>query len=429
MSVDLGQVVTYAQDEIVETIGEHLVLSEKAEHYVPPAGSMQRSSNEYWKPIQQRSNSVDGWDVTGQETGLLELSVSGALDEPTGVYKTLRVDDTRDEAAIRRAMRADALELVRNMELRGIEKAVKYGAGVMPYSGKLDSSGGTSTWEALSGAEARLFDLEAQTDAGTCAFLNATVVSGAGKKLVESSANFGGNIPDSAYRKGLIQKEIAGIGEVYRHNKLPVLGAAAGGSLTVNGTVSLKPLANEVLPNGSKGNVDSRFGTIATNQATTTVAIGDKFKIAGCYAVSRGSNLVLDFEQTFTVVAKDTNELTVSPRPIALDDASLTDLEKKYATISTQIVDTDAIVWLNTTAAKSNVVMTNDAMLLASSPIPTSLDIFDGFFAKPFEVGPVQGMIGFETQLGKLTGQYRIAAWYDWQVQKPEDIIVILDGQ
>ena len=429
MAVDIGQVVTYARDEVIKTIGEYLVLTEKAEHYEPDPASMQRSSNEYWKPVQQRSSEVSGWDVSSLESGVLELSVSGALGTPYNVYKSIAAQDTRDESSIRRAMRADALELVRNMELRGIQKAITYGSGVIAYTGAFGSTGNTTAWQALKDAESRLFEMEANTSEGTCGFLNSTVAGSAAAELVKSSANFGNSIPDEAYRKGMIQKQIAGIEEVYRHNKLPAVKAALGGVIAVATTVSLKPIANEMLANGTKGNVDSRFGTIATTQATTTVAIGDKFSISGVKAVSRGVNKVLDYDQTFTVVAKAANTLTVSPRPIALDDASLSDLEKKYANISTQIVATDTIVWENTAATTANVVMTNDAMLLASSPIPTSMDIFKGLFTQSFEVGPVRGLIGFEAQLGKLTGQYRIAVWYDWQVQKPDDIIILLDKQ
>lgn len=431
MSLEEGQLITYGIDEIVMTFEELYLLTNKVQHYQPDPGSMQRSSNIYWKPLQQHGHEIEGWDITGPGADdILELSISGSLSEPSNTFRTLRADDLRDETSYRRAIRADAMRLAGSMESKGLTKAAKFGSfcitqGVAYGPG----SGEVPVWDALAEAETRMFDTEMYTDSGTCSFLNGNTYVKGGKALVEGSANFSNSVPDQAYKDGKIQDQVAGFTEVYRHNKLINYPGYAGAALTIDGTVSILPLANEPLPNGSNGNVDNRFGTITVTGDTSGVVIGDKFKIADVKAISIGEKVVQEYDQTFTIVSIASQVLTVSPRPMALDDAALSDLQKEYTNIDTQITDLDPLVFLNTTTRKSNVVMTRDSMVLASSPIPFNHELFQDLNARSFQVGPINGLIGFESNLGTLTGFYRIAIWYDWQVEKPMEVGILLDAQ
>ena len=430
MALSEGQLITYAVEEIVMTFEELYLLTNKVQHYQPNPGSMQRSSDIYWKPVQQHGHVIEGWDIDGQENDILELSISGSLDEPSNTYRTLRADDLRDETSYKRAIRADAMRLAGDMESKGLTKAATFGSFCQTYSEDFGpETGEVPVWDALALAETRMFDTEMYTDAGTCSFLNGTTYVKGGKALVEGAANRSNVIQDEAYRNGKIQDQIAGFSEVYRHNKLINYPGALGAALTINGTVSLKPLANENLANGSKGNVDNRFGDITVTGSTAAVVVGDKFKIAGVKAISLGEKVVQDYDQTFTIAAINGQVLTVSPRPMAFDDASLTALEKEYTNIDTQITDLDALVYLNTTTRKSNVVMTQDSMVLASSPIPFNHELFQDLNGRAFQVGPINGFIGFESKLGTLTGFYRIAIWYDWQIEKPMEVGILLDAQ
>ena len=96
---------------------------------------------------------------------------------------------------------------------------------------------------------------------------------------------------------------------------------------------------------------------MAVNGTLTDVNVGDKFTFAGINAVSLGSQkLVQDHERTFTVVGKGSGTLTISPKPIALDDATLTPVEKSYANIETSFTDTLDLNFKNTTATQSNII-------------------------------------------------------------------------
>ncbi|MUY93439.1 P22 phage major capsid protein family protein, partial [Shigella flexneri] len=51
MALKEGQLVTYAIDEIIETVQNLTPMASKVTKYTPPAESMQRSSNTVWMPV------------------------------------------------------------------------------------------------------------------------------------------------------------------------------------------------------------------------------------------------------------------------------------------------------------------------------------------------------------------------------------------
>lgn len=180
-----GQVITYAQDEVINVFEQIMTFTDASQQYTPDAGSMQRSSEQYWKPVQQAVETIDGWDIEGQETGLLELSIGGSLDVPNNVYKTLRADDLRDETSLRRQMRAAAMGLGATMEQRGLAKAASHGALCIPSSAAYGPSVTQKpVWDAIAEAESRMFSAEMDVTRGSCAFLNAATYRAGGKFLV-----------------------------------------------------------------------------------------------------------------------------------------------------------------------------------------------------------------------------------------------------
>ena len=432
MSTNEGQLITNAIDEVVQVFEDVTTLTDRAQAYEPNPGSMQRSSDTYWKPLQQNDTVIEGKDISGETPdGMLELSMSGSMGDYSNIWRTIPSHDMRDERTLRRAMRAGAMSLVGDMEAKGLSKAATHGAFCEAYAGAPNTPAvGTSVWRGLANSETKMYNEGVSVTSGTTSFLNGNIFTAGGERLVQDTSNLRNQIADEAYRQGQIQNQIAGVGEVFRHNRLANMTAATAVSLTVNGAQTFKPEASEPAPNGSSVNVDHRFATLNVNGVLTDVNVGDKFTFAGNKAVSLGSQkLVQEHDRTFTVVGKGSGTITISPKPIALDDATLTPVEKSYANIETSLADSAAITFLNTNAVQSNIIMANDALVLASQPITVDSDIFQGLDAEPFEAGPIRGMIGFESNLGSLTGKYRMAIWYDWQVEKPEACGVMLWGQ
>ena len=425
-SLNEGALITYGIDEVINVFSGMYTLTDMTQDY-DPGVTFQRSGNQYWKPVQQQAVTHDGFDLSGLEDDVLELSVQGSLGEPSNTYQTLRADDVRDESSYRRAISAAAKRLKGEMEFRGLEKVRQFGSFAVTDTDAFNNTTNT-IWDGLSSADARAIETEFYTDSGTCVFLNPTAYRAGGKELVTSTARFDNNLPTEAYERGYTSPQVVGIGEVYRH---PKLGKQTGQAtvVTVTGAQSFAPIATVTASNGSKVPFDNRFADV-TVSTTVGVAVGDKFSIAGVKAVSLDEKIELEYDQTFTVASiVDGTTLAISPRPIALDDGALSDLEKGYANISTTFADTDTLVWLNTTTRQSNIFMCKDAMVLASSPIPLNQELFQNLHAEQFQVGPINGIIGFDGNLDTLQGKVRIALWYEWNVEKPEQCGVILDAQ
>ena len=142
MSANLseGAMVTYALDEIIETFEVIDTFTGMAQTYNPPGAALQRSANSWFKPIEQQARSIDGWDITGEEGGVLELSVGGSLGEPSNTFFKLRADDMRDERSYRRRIRANALRLAGEVEERGLQKAVTQGSFMVADANDIGSA-------------------------------------------------------------------------------------------------------------------------------------------------------------------------------------------------------------------------------------------------------------------------------------------------
>lgn len=428
MALNEAQIVSYATDEIVQTLEIMTEFQDNAQEYNPPAAELQRSSNTWYKPIEQQSTTVDGWDVSDQQSGVLELSIGGALGDPTGTYTQLRADDTRDETALRRKMKADSIRLLGQVEQRGIDKAVAQGSICLTNTNVIGSSDHTG-WDALSDAEVWMNNLELATASGICAYMNLSDYKRAGRDINTSTANYGSNIPDDVYKKGLLQRQIAGVSDVYRHNKIKSLAASTATGIKIDGAQPFKPLANVTAANGSKTPADFRFAEVLLKDATN-VTDQDWFTIPGVKAISKDGKIERD-DMTFKIVAinASTKVATITPRPIALDDSSLTNDEKAYANVSTSFKDGDDLNFLLIKGGTPNIIMSKDAMVLSSSPIGTDASLFKSETYQSFSAGKVNGVIGFESSLGTLTGNYRIALWYEWQVEKTNECGIFIGGQ
>jgi hypothetical protein len=82
-----------------------LTLVQKTE---PDAGMMQNSSNVIWYPVQQHRPIISGWDLTGQETGIIEETYPAVLGTPDNDFIQQRADDLRTRTFWERAAEQSA---------------------------------------------------------------------------------------------------------------------------------------------------------------------------------------------------------------------------------------------------------------------------------------------------------------------------------
>lgn len=428
MSLKEGQLVTYALDEIINTVENITPMASKVTKYTPPAESMQRSGNTVWMPVEQEAPTQTGWDLTNKATNILELSVKCNMGDPDNDFFQLRADDLRDERSYRRRINASAKKLANNIESAIAKQAAEMASLVVYDAGQIGPSG-TSGWDFVSEGERIMFARELNRDMGISYFLNPNDYRKAGRSLVDG--DIFGRIPEEAYRNGTIQKQVAGFDEVLRSPKLPTIAKNSATGVTVTGAQKFKPQAYTTDADGNNENVDNRVASVVVS-STTGFKRGDKISFTGVKFLSQMAKNVLTDDATFSVTRViDGTHLEITPKPIALDDTALTAEEKAYANVNTSLAASAPVKILNIADAVSNVFWADDSIRLLSQPIPVTHDLFAGMKTQSFSIDGigVNGIFATQGDISTLSGKCRIAVWYSACAVRPEAIGVGLTGQ
>lgn len=274
-----------------------------------------------------------------------------------------------------------------------------------------------------------MFARELSRHRGLSYFFNVKDYKKAGYDLV--GRDIYGRMTEDAYKKGIIQKQVAGFDDVQRSQKMPVLKACAASGLTVSGAQSFKPLAWVEDADGERENVDNRFAQVKLS-ATTGLKRGDKISFAGVKYLAQMAKNVLTDDATFSVVrVLDENTVEITPKLIALDDASLSAAQRAYANVNTGLADAMAVNILNVEDATTNVFWSNDSIRIVSQPIPATHELFSGMKTKSFSIPDVglNGIFATQGDISTLAGKCRIALWYSVNATRPESIGVGLANQ
>lgn len=429
MSLKEGQLVTYAIDEIIETVQNLTPMASKTTKYTPEAASMQRSSNTVWMPVEQEAPTQTGWDLTGKQTNVLELSVKCNMGDPDNDFFQLRADDLRDERSYRRRIQASAKKLANNIETAIAKQATDMGSLVVHDSRTIGPATGLSGWDFLSSAEELMFARELNRDMGISYFLNPSDYRKAGRDL--TAGDIFGRVPEEAYHNGTIQRQVAGFDDVMRSPKLPTVVGSTVTGVTVTGAQKFKPQAFTTDTDGNNENVDNRVAQVGVS-ATAGLKRGDKISFAGVKYLSQMAKNVLTDDATFSITRViDGTHIEITPKPVALDDAALTAEEKAYANVNTSLAASAPITLLNTTTTTANIGWADDSIRLLSQPIPVNHELFAGMKTQSFSIPGVgiNGIFATQGDINSLTGLCRIAVWYSACAVRPEAIVVGLPGQ
>lgn len=427
MTLNEGQLITYAIDEVIETVQNLTPMASKTNKYTPPAESMQRSSNTLWMPVEQEAPTQEGWDLTGQDTGILELSVKLNMGEPDNDFFSLRADDLRDERSYRRRIQASGKKLANNVEKAIAQQSVDMGSLVVTNPGEISQANGDG-WNFVAEAEEIMFARELNRDMGVSYFFNPHDYRQAGYDL--ANRDIFGRIPEDLYENGSIQRQVAGFDDVLRSPKMPNLVASTATGVTVSGAQSFKPEAWTTDTDGNKENVDNRVAVVAVSSGTGFKR-GDKISFAGVKFLAQMAKNVLVQDATFSVVAVNGNNLTITPKPIALNDVTLTPEQRAYANVNTSLAAGAAIEVLNVATTVANVFWADDSIRLISQPIPANLEMFAGMKTQSFTVPGVgiSGILAMQGDINTLSAKMRIALWYSACAVRPEAIGVGLTNQ
>ncbi|EAP0132162.1 coat protein [Salmonella enterica subsp. enterica serovar Bareilly] len=429
MSLKEGQLVTYAIDEIIETVQNLTPMASKTSKYTPPAASMQRSSNTVWMPVEQEAPTQTGWDLTNKQTNVLELSVKCNMGDPDNDFFQLRADDLRDERSYRRRIQASAKKLANNIETAIAKQATEMGSLVVHDARSIGPSTGLTGWDFLASAEELMFARELNRDMGISYFLNPSDYRKAGRDL--TAGDIFGRVPEDAYHNGTIQRQVAGFDDVMRSPKLPTVVGSTVTGVTVTGAQKFKPQAFTTDTDGNNENVDNRVATVVVS-STTGLKRGDKISFAGVKYLSQMAKNVLTDDATFSITRViDGTHIEITPKPVALDDATLTAEEKAYANVNTSLAASAPVTLLNVASTTANIGWADDSIRLLSQPIPVTHELFAGMKTQSFSIPGVgiNGIFATQGDINTLTGLCRIAVWYSACAVRPEAIVVGLPNQ
>ncbi|SDA11178.1 P22 coat protein-gene protein 5 [Pseudomonas sp. NFPP05] len=384
--------------------------------FEPDGSTMQNSGNTIWRPVQQHRPVLTGFDLAGQEQGIIEETYPAFLGTPTNDFVSQRADDMRDmrfwEKAGMEAGRQQATNLNKAIATAiGTQGAMFYRTNV------------TSGYDVV--GEAQTLMNERQGAKSDRYFLFNDRDNLKYSKDLAARQTVQGR-PETTWATGQIGQNIAEF-DVYTASFLPNLIGGADPATTVTANQSFAPTAGTVnSTNGTVTNVDYRYATIPVT-ASASYNIGDKVTIANGGVTIKALGLAdksdTGVAMTFTVTGKPSGtSLVISPKPVALDDPALSALEAAYANVNTRILNTATVNRVNTdTSKKTNLFYDKDAVEVLGGTIPAELfKSFDGLkvINQTMKNGLKMYMI-YDANMVNLQFRYRLFTWWGVTIKDP----------
>ena len=414
MSLTTGKIAEVLFEKTKESYEHQMQMLPLVSFEQPDASSMQNSGNVLWRPTQQHAPIIDGWDMTGKETGIIEETYPAILGTPSNDFVQQRADDMRDmrfwERRGEQSGRRQATELNKN-----IAQAVAT-QGSLFYRSNV-----TSGYDFIGLGQATMNERQLM-DMGRTFMLNdrdnLTFASDlAGRQTLQGR-------PEDTWAKGQIAGNVAGF-DVFNGSFLPNLAGGASPATTVTGAQTFAPEAGSVVAaTGVVTNVDCRIATIPV-AASGGYNVGDKVTIGAVQSVGLADKQPTGQLMTFTIVGKpDATHIQVYPKPIAAVDAALSDLELAYANTDVIIPNTAVVARLNIDAtAKTNLFWDKDAIEVLGGTIPAELFAsFDGMkvLSDTMSNGQPLYMV-YDGNIATMNFRYRLFTWYGITVANPQN--------
>lgn len=408
-ALSTGKVVEVLFENALETYEHQMQMLDLVDHFEPGSGDMQNAGNFVWRPTQQHAPVIEGFDLTGLETGIIEETYPAILGEPTNDFFEQRVDDLRD---------------MRFWERRGVQSGKKQATHLNQKLAQLVADTGslyyrtdaTSGYNAVAQAQAILNERQAADDMRYMLLNDRDTLTYsqdlAGRQTLQ------GRPENDAWQKGQIGSNVAEF-DLYTGSFLPNLVGGANPATTVTADVSEKPEGGTVSATGVVTNIDYRLGTVAV-VATASYNVGDKIIFSNTAVPVQSLGLAdktpTNQAMTFTITGiPDGTTLQIFPKPIALDDPGLTTLEAAYANIDTQILSAATVDRLNIDAsAKVNAFWCKNSIEVTGGDAPIELlSEFGGMKVISSTMSNGQKMyMAYDGDVTTLNFKCRLFTWY-----------------
>jgi len=363
MAVTTGKIADIL-DAFIETTDKQDSMINLCTMRKPDGAGMQDAGNYKWLNVEQQRPDIVGWDMTGEEQGIIQETCPLTLGRPHNDVIKQRADDMRNESYL-----TNAAKKAGEKQCTVANKAC---SDAMIDQGSLYyRSNKTSAFDFMGIGQRIMNEREIPETGGRIFILNDT------DNLTFSSDLAGRQTlngrPEAVWGSGQITQGVAGFDQILRASYLKNLDGGAAAALTVEGAHSFKPEAGAVASTGlSVTNIDYRSAVISINDASGLTA-GDRVTFGTSQSVGLSSKVASGNLMTHVIVSKLGNDITVFPKPIApaSSDTSLTPLEGSYNNIHQIISAGDAVTRVNIdNSAKTNLFFDKSAISVMGGTIP-----------------------------------------------------------
>ena len=413
-----GKIAEVLFENALDTYEHQDMMIDKVDFFEPNAADMQNANNFVWRPTQQHAPILTGWDLTGQEQGIIEETYPAVLGEPNNDFVQQRADDLRDTRFWEKRGKQSGKQQATELNKR-IASAVAL-QGSLYY--RQDTSSDASGYSFISQGQAILNERQGAMNK-RCFLLNDRDTLTFSSDLAARQTVQGR--PEEAWKTGQIGQNVAEF-DVFTASFLPNLVGGADPATTVTGDQSFAPEGGSVTATGVVTNVDYRIATIPV-AASASYNIGDKVTFTNTAtpveSIGLADKTATGIAMTFTIVGKPSGtSVEVFPKPIALDDPGLSALEASYANVDTQILNAATMDRLNTDAsAKTNIFFDSDAVEVLGGNIPAELfSQYDGMkvISSAMSNGQQMYMV-YDGDIATMNFRYRIFTWFGITIADP----------
>lgn len=411
-----GKIVEVLFENALETYEHQMQMLDLVDVFEPNSADMQNAGNAIWRPVQQHAPVIDGWDLTGQDTDIIEETYPAVLGTPKNDFFSQRADDLRDMGFWERRGKQSGMKQATTLN-KGISDLIS-NTGTLFYR-----SNATSGYDFIAEAQALLNERQVANDERYFLLNDRDQLKFstdlAGRQTLQGR-------PEETWKKGQIGQNVAEF-DVYTGSFLSDLAGDADPATTVTADVSEAPEGGSVdSVTLVATNVDYRVATIPVTDSSS-YNVGDRVSFANggttVKAVGLADKTNTGQDMTFTIVAvPDGTSVNVWPKPIAADDPGLTILEKAYANIDTQILNTATMNRLNIDATnKTNVFWCKESIEVLGGDAPIELlNEFGGMKVISSTMSNGQKMyMAYDGNIDELTFKCRLFTWYGLTNKNP----------
>lgn len=323
---------------------------------------MVHTRDRFWIDQPMIGSNYDGFDQTANFDGLTETAIPASVGFHKADPRILSAKNLRNKTALANWMDASKVK-----HASAINQALRTRVA-------LEGSQFVKRTVAASGFDDLALAMAVMTEQGVPNADRVAMIgirSGIGMASNLASRAESTSRSNDAYRTGLVAPGIANF-DTYSDDAPIRLGAATGGSTTVNGANQyFEPSAYYTESDGEQVNLDNRRQNLTVTAATyANIKIGDAFTLTGVNSVHMIEKQDTGQLQTFRVTGKPSAGV-IQITPAIISNGGGTIAGREYQNVTATPANGATLTWLNTVTAELNPFFVKSALVF----IPGSFEV------------------------------------------------------